>query len=259
VALLKRKNQKVLTKNFGLIGYPLSHSFSESYFREKFLREGITDCIFKNIEVIDLDYFISNLSRELTGFCITMPYKEKIIPYCDELDTNAKEIGAINVVKVITDKNKTVLKGYNSDIVGFDRSLFDNISNMKVKALILGTGGASKAVSYVLKKNGIDFKFVSRHPKNNNILSYNQIDKSILESYKLIINTTPLGMHPFLEEVPNINIDYITPSHIIFDLIYNPSQTIFMKLAKAKGAKTINGFDMLCYQAEEAWRIWNAK
>lgn len=259
MALLKRKSQKVQTKNFGLIGYPLSHSFSESYFSEKFLREGITDCIFKNIEVKDLDYFISNLSRELTGFCITMPYKEKIISYCDELDTIAKEIGAINVVKVITDKNKIILKGYNSDIVGFEKSLFDNISTLKIKALILGTGGASKAVSYVFKKHGIDYKFVSRNPKSNDILNYNQIDQSILESYKLIINTTPLGMHPFLDEFPNINIDYITPSHIIFDLIYNPSQTIFMKLAKAKGAKTINGFDMLCYQAEEAWRIWNAK
>lgn len=255
-------------KLYGLIGYPLEHSFSEAYFKEKFLREGIEDSVYKNIEISNLSLFIEEIKtnklpkshNNLRGFNITMPYKETIIPHLDYLDKDAKKIGAVNVVKVEKEGKNNILKGYNSDTFGFEKSLLENIeSKNNIKALILGSGGASKAVSFTLKKLNIPYNIVSRNPISQEEISYSSLTPYTIETHQLIINTTPLGMLPYLMQMPQIEIELITPKHTIFDLIYNPEETLLLKMAKTKGAKTINGFDMLCYQAEETWRIWNAK
>lgn len=251
-------------KLYGLIGYPLEHSFSESYFKEKFLREGLSNYKYENFEIPNLQDFLSQIKtqesfKELQGFNITMPYKEKIIPYLDSLDEMAKEIGAINTVKIKRINDKTLLKGYNTDALGFEQSLFENIDNKNIQAFILGSGGASKAVAYILRKHKIEYNIISRNKKSDKTyLNYSDLNPSLIQTHKLIINTTPLGMYPHLGEMPEIDINQITKEHIIFDLIYNPSQTLLLENCKYKGAKTINGFDMLCYQAQESWRIWNA-
>lgn len=251
-------------KLYGLIGYPLEHSFSESYFKEKFLREGLSNYKYENFEIPNLEDFLSQIKtqesfKELQGFNITMPYKEKILPYLDSIDEMAKEIGAINTVKIKRINDKTLLKGYNTDAFGFEQSLFENIDNKNIQAFILGSGGASKAVAYILRKHKIEYNFISRNKKSDKTyLNYNDLNPSLIQTHKLIINTTPLGMYPHLGEMPEIDINQITKEHIIFDLIYNPSQTLLLENCKYKGAKTINGFDMLCYQAQESWRIWNA-
>lgn len=251
-------------KLYGLIGYPLEHSFSENYFKEKFLREGLSNYKYENFEILNLENFLSEIKtqesfKELQGFNITMPYKEKIIPYLDLIDEMAKEIGAINTVKIKRIEGKTLLKGYNTDAFGFEKSLFENIDNENIKAFILGSGGASKAVAYTLRKHNIDYNIISRNKKDDKtFLTYNDLNPSLIESHKLIINTTPLGMSSHIGEMPKIDINQITKEHIVFDLIYNPSQTLLLANCKLKGAKTINGFDMLCYQAQESWRIWNA-
>lgn len=255
-------------KLYGLIGYPLEHSFSESYFKEKFLREGLINCIYENIETSNIEKFISTLKSEnsnpyylkyLQGFNITMPHKETIIPYLDRLDDIAKEIGAVNTVKIERNNGKIFLKGYNTDAFGFEQSLFENLENNKIKALILGTGGASKAVTYVLRKHNIKYNILSRQKRDEEAyFTYSEINTSLLLSHKLIINATPLGMYPNIGEMPSIDIQKITNKHIVFDLIYNPSQTLLLVNSQTQGAKTINGFDMLCYQAQQSWRIWNA-
>ncbi|MFA7081288.1 MAG: shikimate dehydrogenase [Bacteroidales bacterium] len=255
-------------KLYGLIGYPLEHSFSETYFKEKFLREGILDSKYENFEVKDLESFISTIKsktfntssfQNLRGFNVTMPYKEVIIPYLDSLDETVKEIGAVNIVRIEERENKIILKGYNSDVFGFETSLLENINNKNIKALILGSGGASKAVSYILRKHKIEYRIISRERKNDeNSMPYSDLKDEIIQSYKLIINTTPLGMKSYLNQMPEIDINHLTKEHIVFDLIYNPSKTLLLARAEMLGAKTINGFDMLCYQAEEGWRIFNA-
>lgn len=253
------------TKLFGLIGYPLDHSFSKAYFKEKFLREEIIDSEYKNFEISNLKSFISTLNSDntslenLRGFNVTMPYKEAIIPYLDYIDNTAKEVGAVNVVKKIREGEKTILIGYNSDIFGFEKSLLENTDNKNIKALILGGGGGSKAACFVLHKHGIEYKIISRQIKDNSkYISYSELSSEIIKTHKLIINTTPLGMKPYLNTMPNIDISQITREHIVFDLIYNPEKTLLLTQADIIGAKIINGYDMLSYQAEEAWRIWNA-
>lgn len=255
-------------KLFGLIGYPLEHSFSESYFKEKFFREGIGNCIYKNFEVSLLEDFIDkvrsnnpqNNYNELEGFNVTMPFKEEIIPYLDFLDKEAKEIGAVNVVRIEINKNKKILKGYNTDAFGFEKSLLENLENRNIMALILGSGGASKAVCFTLKKLNIPYKILTRKTLLfDNEINYSSLTPTLIETHSLIINTTPLGMLPNLMQMPEIDIEHITNKHIVFDLIYNPEETMLLKMAKTKGAKTINGFDMLCYQAEQSWSIWNAR
>ncbi|MCK9163445.1 MAG: shikimate dehydrogenase [Bacteroidales bacterium] len=256
-------------KLFGLIGYPLEHSFSETYFKEKFLREGIIDSKYENFEISNLESFItiikSNNVKEsslqnLMGFNVTMPYKEAIIPYLDLIDNKAKEIGAVNIVRIERKEKKIILKGYNSDVFGFETSLFENIDNENIKALILGSGGASKAVSFVLRKHNIEYKIISRQKKDDNqSMPYSNLDPKIIQTHKLIINTTPLGMKSYLKQMPEIDINQLTKQHTVFDLIYNPKKTLLLANAEIMGAKIINGFDMLCYQAEEAWRIFNAK
>jgi shikimate dehydrogenase len=250
-------------KLYGLIGYPLEHSFSESYFKEKFLREGIKNYSYENMEIPCLYDFIDSVKTDnypnFEGFNVTMPYKEKIIPYLDVLDDTAKEIGAVNTVTIKRQNGIIILKGYNTDAIGFEQSLFENLENNRIKALILGTGGASKAVAYVLRKHNIEYSIISRQKRDKEgYLTYKEINTSLLSSHKLIINATPLGMYPNIGEMPPIDIQQITNQHIVFDLIYNPSQTLLLSNCQIKGAKIINGFDMLCYQAQESWRIWNA-
>ena len=244
---------------YGLIGYPLSHSFSAQYFNDKFYRENIHDCIFdlfpiKNISEIEL--LVKN-NESLKGLSVTIPYKKSIIPFLTSLDNTAREIGAVNSIKIIDNKN-FILHGYNTDAFGFEESIKLLLKTHHQKALILGTGGASKAVAYVFKKLNIEYYFVSRIKNEaNSILQYNELNNEIISAHQIIINTTPLGMFPNINAMPNIPYDSITNKHLLFDLIYNPSETLFIKKGKEKNAIVSNGLKMLHLQAERSWQIWN--
>ncbi len=244
-------------RKFGLIGYPLGHSFSKKYFTTKFENEKI-DARYDLYELDKLEKF-ENLkhSSDLYGLNVTIPYKEKIIGFVDELDDTAKKIGAVNVIKFIRTESRLILKGYNSDAVGFEKSLQPLLKSHYSKALILGTGGASKAVKYVLDNMGISSVFVSRRPSEN-MLSYQQIDKNILNDFKLIINASPVGTFPNVNQCPDIPYQFLDSSHILYDLVYNPAETLFMKRGKERGATVCNGEAMLIGQAEAAWEIWNS-
>ncbi len=246
-------------QKYGLIGYPLSHSFSQGFFNEKFTSEGI-DATYENFEIPTIDDFqkviLSN--PELNGLNVTIPYKEQVIQYLDELDETAKEIGAVNVIKFIRDKKRLKLKGYNSDTIGFTQSISEYIKPNHKKALILGTGGASKAVKYSLKKMGIDFTFVSRTAVKGQLF-YNELTEEVMKEHTIIINTTPVGMYPKIDSCPDIPYEFITDQHLLYDLLYNPNETKFMKLGQAKGATVVNGLEMLLLQAFAAWDIWQQK
>jgi len=246
-------------KLFGIIGYPLEHSFSKAFFEQKFAAEGIENVSFENfsIEKIDLLPAWLNKEKDLCGFNVTIPYKEKIIPFLDKLSPIAKEVGAVNVVKIDRTKNeKLFLTGYNTDVYGFEKSLLERKQSNHNSALILGTGGAAKAVGYVLRKLKIDYRFVSRtSPKNT--LTYKQLDRQTIADNLLIINATPLGMFPHTTTCPPIDYTAIGKEHLLFDLVYNPAETLFLKNGKEQGASTQNGYEMLVYQAEEAWNIFN--
>lgn len=245
-------------KTYGLIGYPLGHSFSQSYFTTKFKEEKI-DARYLNFPIPSIDEFEGLIKQHpyIAGFNVTIPYKKQILCFLSELDQEAANIGAVNVVKVIWKGKKQILKGYNSDVIGFLGSLQPLLKQHHTKALILGSGGASKAVAYGLSKSGITFRFVSRAPKGTAQVSYESITPEILSEYKLIINTTPLGMSPNIDECPDIPYEAVTPNHLFYDLIYNPEETLFMKKAAEKGATIKNGLEMLHLQAEAAWEIWN--
>ncbi len=245
---------------FGLIGYPLGHSFSEGYFKEKFEKEHITDCEYRNfpVESIEKIHNVLDDNPQLKGLNVTIPYKRKIIPFLDELYPPANEIGAVNTIKIETSPAKPdkILKGYNTDVHGFKTSLKSVLNNNIDNALILGTGGAALAVEYALADMGISSRKVSRN-SSENYLSYEQLDKKIMSDYLLLINTTPLGTYPDVNAAPDIPYNLIGRSHILFDLVYNPSETLFMKKGKENGARVKNGYDMLVGQAEKAWEIWN--
>ena len=288
-------------KRYGLIGHPLGHSFSKDYFTEKFRREGL-DCEYENYDIDDIatvrDLVTlrviarnpkgSPTEREVTeatwqpegsstegrksnlhclcGFNVTLPYKESILPYLDELDPIAAEVGAVNTVKVLDDGR---MIGYNTDVIGLNaiipRALpwADGILPLRGdsslltphSSLILGTGGASKAVQYVLRKNNIPFQVVSRNPHKGD-LTYQDFTPEVIQSHLLIVNATPVGMAPNINEAPDIPYEAITPNHTLFDLIYNPEETIFLKHGREHGATTINGLAMLHAQAEASWEIW---
>lgn len=253
-------------KRFGLVGHPLGHSFSKAYFTEKFEREGL-DCEYLNFDIDDLSS-IRNIITEhpdLKGLNVTVPYKEAIIPLLDELDPVATEIRAVNTVKVLPDGR---LKGYNTDIIGLETtlsmamagnaSMLGNGSDLipTGSVLILGTGGASKAVQYVLSKHHIPFHLVSRTPEKGDF-TYQDLTQEIVASHPLIINATPVGMAPHVNEAPDLPYEAITPQHFLFDLIYNPEETRFLQHGCDKGARTLNGLSMLHAQAEASWRIWN--
>ena len=243
-------------KLFGLIGFPLEHSFSKKYFTEKFLREGI-DALYALYELKNIDEFSALKNKEnLCGLNVTIPYKQQIIPFLDELDETASEIGAVNVIKFIREDDRLKLKGYNTDTYGFVQSIEPYIKSCHKKALILGTGGASLAINYSLRKLGIQTMFVSRSPKIGQ-LAYNELNKEILSDYLLVVNASPVGTYPRVDECPDIPYQFLTPDHLLFDAVYNPAETLFLKKGKAQGAFCLNGEMMLIGQAEAAWKIWN--
>ena len=242
---------------YGLIGCPLTHSFSKSFFNKKFEAESI-NAEYVNFEIPDIDFLMEIFSEnpELQGLNVTIPYKEQIIPYLDEIDSIAAEIGAVNVIKVIKTENDFKLKGYNSDIVGFTRSIRPLLTNDDKNALVLGTGGAAKAVTAGLKSLGINVTPVSRSKKSN-VLTYSELDKDIMRDNTVIVNTTPLGMYPHTDNCPDIPYEYLTKDHLCYDLIYNPEKTLFLQKAETQGCRIKNGNEMLLLQALESWSIWN--
>jgi shikimate dehydrogenase len=242
---------------YGLIGYPLGHSFSKTYFNQKFAAEK-TDAEYVNFEIPTIKELKNVLkdNPDLKGLNVTLPYKTQVIPLLDEIDEDARLIGAVNVIKFTKGMfGKTKLKGYNSDIIGFRQSVAPLLNESHRKALILGTGGASKAVFQGLKQLGIASTFVSRAPEESAIM-YREITPKIMEQYTVIVNATPVGMYPGVGECPAIPYDLLTPRHLLYDLLYNPDETLFMKKGKEKGAIVKNGLEMLLLQAFAAWEIW---
>lgn len=281
---------------FGLIGFPLSHSFSEQYFTEKFQREGIKDAMYRKFPITDINLLpdLIKCHPNLKGFNVTIPYKETIIPLLDELDETAKQIGAVNTVVCqasatlsLTNNNALDatnnvpfrLKGYNTDVYGFRQSIKPFLASHHERALILGTGGASKAVEYVLRSIGVECVFVSRsdfgsaqsdiaNPNDNTaqsnnapkrtLLKYSDLNEYVIGMCKLIVNCTPVGTFPNVNEAPDIPYEYITSDHFLYDLVYNPAETEFLRRGKERGAMIQNGYDMLKMQAEKAWTIFNS-
>lgn len=241
--------------NFGLIGRSLSHSFSKTYFEKKFKELGLKDHAYLNFELQTIEEFKNVLKTEnLKGLNVTNPYKEDIIPFLDELSVEAKEIGAVNCIKI--ENGKTI--GYNTDTYGFGQSIKPFLDTTHERALILGTGGACKAVAYSLKKIGTEVFYATTSSKKNvTTFFYSEINDRMMDAFKLIINTTPLGLFPNVNEAPALPYHLFTDKHLAYDLIYNPEQTLFLKQAKEKGAVTINGLSMLHLQAEKSWEIWN--
>jgi shikimate dehydrogenase len=251
-------------RQFGLIGYPLSHSFSQKFFTEKFLKENIVNAQYTNFPIPSIESFAAlwEENPNLEGLNVTIPYKKEVIPFLQHSSAVVQEIHACNCIR----KFNNELYGYNTDVIGFEKSLLPFLQPHHTHALILGTGGASAAVQWVLQKLNIQYQVVSRRgntfEENSEMkasLSYDQLSNSIIESHTLIINTSPLGMYPNTNEAPNIAYDAITAQHHLYDLVYNPTETLFMKNGLTKGATVQNGLDMLHIQAEESWAIWNAK
>jgi shikimate dehydrogenase len=240
---------------FGLLGKNINYSFSRGYFAEKFAHENLENCSYENFDITDIVNFgdIIAANPALKGMNVTIPYKEVVIPYLDKLSKKALQIGAVNTIKI---SKKGKLKGYNTDCYGFKKALEPLLKSHHKKALILGTGGSSKAVAFALAALDIDFKFVSRSPKEN-AFAYHEIDASVFNTYQIVINCTPIGTSPNVAAAPDITYSLFTPNHIAFDLIYNPAETAFLRQAKNFGASTKNGLEMLVFQAEKAWEIWN--
>jgi shikimate dehydrogenase len=242
-------------RQYGLIGKNISYSFSKKYFTEKFALGNLVDCSYENFDLQSIEEFPTLITNniDLKGLNITIPYKEAVIPYLDKLSKTAAQIGAVNVIR-FTKKGK--LKGYNSDYFGFMKSLQPLLQPHHQKALILGTGGAAKAVAFALDQLGILYTYVSREEKEG-MIDYNRINATTFDNYHIIINCTPLGTSPDTNAFPPISYNFFTEKHIAFDLIYNPEETQFLKKAKKSGAITKNGYEMLVLQAEKAWKIWN--
>ncbi len=242
-------------KLFGLIGFPLTHSFSKKYFDNKFDEEKITNCDFANFEIPQVNDIIPLIKQNpgLQGFAITIPYKQQILPYLDWMSDDVRQMSACNCVKIINGK----LHGYNTDVTGFEISFKELLKPHHLKALVLGTGGAAQAVIFTLKKMGIRYLSVSRNELANGII-YDDLNEALIEEYSIIVNTTPLGTYPKITEYPTIPYQYITPQHYLFDLVYNPPLTQFLLNGQEQGAAIKNGYDMLTIQAEENWKIWNS-
>jgi len=241
---------------YGIIGYPLTHSFSRQYFTEKIEREGIADAVYHSFPLKNIEAFPALLkdNPSLKGLSVTIPYKEQVLEFVNYLSAEVKEIGAANCIKIRNGE----LSAYNTDIVGFERSFSKRLEPDQKKALVSGTGGSSKAVQYVLKKLGIEFLIVSRNENEaENFIQYKEITSDIIQEYKIIVNTTPLGMSPDEDSCPDIPYSLLTPDHYLFDLVYNPVKTLFLQKGEEQGATIENGYEMLIIQAEENWRIWN--
>lgn len=242
---------------FGLLGKDISYSFSKKHFTEKFEKLGLKDYKYGNFDIPEIEEFpflLYHKEHEYRGINVTIPYKEAVMRYLDEISEEASLIGAVNTIK-ISDENKFI--GFNTDYYGFQKSITPFIKLHHTKALILGTGGASKAIAYALKTMNIEYKFVSRKVDANMFL-YSMLNQEILEKYTIIINCTPIGTHPNVDESPNIPYQFMTDKHLLFDLIYNPSETKFLSEGKKYGATIKNGFEMLQLQAEKSWEIWNS-
>jgi shikimate dehydrogenase len=242
-------------KLYGLIGYPLGHSFSKKYFTEKFSKEGITDCEYDNFSIPDIEELKQVLSEhpQLCGFNITIPHKQAVLSFLDDSTHLPEGLSACNCVKIEAGK----LIGYNTDVAGFEQSLSPLLNSNHKKALILGNGGAAEAVKFVLNKLQIGFKVVSRRLHDDTNLLYRDLDDNIIKDHLLIVNTTPIGTFPKAEECPDIPYQSITTNHYLFDLVYNPAKTLFLQKGEERGAIIKNGSDMLQIQAEESWKIWN--
>lgn len=249
-------------KKYGLIGCPLGHSFSESYFNEKFENEHI-DAQYFNYEIGNVDCLIEliNSHPTLQGLNVTIPYKEQVLRYIDEMSDEAQAIGAVNVIRIERDAHGLKLKGYNSDVIGFTQSIEPLLTRRHKKALILGTGGSSKAVEYGLRKLGLDTLLVSRRPqgkeKSTPVIAYGQITPQTLNDYPVIVNCTPVGMYPHADECPDLPYEALGTHNLLYDLIYNPDETVFLKKGREQGATTKNGLEMLLLQAFASWEIWN--
>ncbi len=243
-------------KVYGIIGYPLTHSFSKQYFTEKFEKEGIADTFFENFPLLSIDAFpaLLNSNPSLKGLSVTIPYKEQVLKYVTRLSEEVEQIGATNCIKIRGNE----LTAYNTDIIGFQESFVKKLKPGNRKALVLGSGGSSKAVQYVLKKLGIDFLVVSRTNGNEQkFIQYEQVTKEILNEFTIIINCTPLGMSPDEFSCPEIPYSLLTTEHYLYDLVYEPAKTLFLKKGEDQGAAIKNGYEMLIIQAEANWRIWN--
>ncbi len=246
-------------RKFGLIGYPLGHSFSKTYFTEKFKNEKIKDCQYLNfpIESISKLPVLISENKELAGLNVTIPYKEAVMQYLDHIDKTAEIIGAVNTIKIIRLHEHIRLEGYNTDAHGFYSSILPLLKKKHSKALILGTGGSSKAVAYVLDQLGIRYIYVSRNPRKESHISYKDITSALMQECKIIINSTPLGMYPDVDKYADIPYEDITNDHLLYDLVYNPEVSRFLEKGAEKGAVIKNGLSMLHLQAEKAWKIWN--
>ena len=243
---------------YGLIGYPLGHSFSKQYFTEKFVREGLTDCYFEAFPISSIDQFTELIQKhtKLKGLSVTIPYKEQVLDFVTELSDEVKFIGATNSIKITGKK----LVAFNTDIIGFEKSFCKVLQQHHKKALVLGTGGASKAVQYVLGRLEIDFLIVTRNenPKPGYI-NYSLIDEQVMKEYLIIINCSPVGMSPNENACPDIPYQFINSSHYLYDLVYKPEKTLFLQKGEQEGAVIQNGYEMLLIQAEASWKIWNSK
>jgi len=242
--------------NYGLLGKNISYSYSKKYFFKKFQELELDNHTYINFDIkssLELTNFINSKAKKLNGFNVTTPYKEIILPHLDSITKKATIIGAVNVVKLVKGK----LVGYNTDVYGFKKTLKPLLKKHHKRALILGTGGASKAIAYALEKCGLKVCFVSRTKKGKHIFSYKSLSEIIIKKYTVIVNTTPLGTFPKIDQYPNIPYQYVNDKHLLFDLIYNPNETLFLKKAKSQGAKISNGLKKLKFQADKTWEIWN--
>lgn len=255
----KKIIKKEKMREFGLIGYPLGHAYSQKYFEDKFKALGIKDAKYMLFPISEISKItnIINSHPNLIGLNVTTPYKELIIPFLHDLDKVILRLGTVNTIKITRSEDKYLLKGFNTDVFGLNKT-FDNLNLPDgSRALIFGSGGSGKTVSFVLKERGIPCTNVSRNPQNLQQMAYSNITESVLRHHNIIINASPVGMYPNIDSCPQIPYDYITKNHICIDLVYNPAQTLFLKNSTIKGAQTVNGITMLYEQADKAWEIWN--
>ena len=246
-------------ERYGLIGYPLTHSFSLGYFNEKFQNEGI-DAVYENFEIPQIEMLPEVIAShpDLCGLNVTIPYKEKVISYLDYVSSEARAIGAVNVIKVVHRGKETILKGYNSDVIGFKQSIEPMLESFHKKALILGTGGASKAINYCLKSLGLETVFVSRYQRPGTI-QYDKLTGEDVREYNVIVNCTPCGMYPHTDTCPELPYEALDDHNLLYDLIYNPDETLFMHKGAKQGATVVNGLEMLLLQAFASWEFWHEK